>query len=360
MNLAMKTEMNLVQVLFKKGVLFDLDIGRWQAIARMDEQDLLLKKVNRSAMYLGHKKLLPPWASEKMVNLEGKMRGYLELHSAPFPIAGAVFVQYKTLPQVLKRLNELKAEFGAAADDLVANYESYKNYQLQTLDREAENIASQHYRGLEEKSKEKQGWTDELSKDYEELMAWLNNQKVRNRELYPGKEALRSRYYVSWRMFKVDPVGAAEMDEVGTEEVIAAQKQLQADLEAWVKEQAKEMHLALGKAAARAKELLEKQGKLHPKNLKPLFDAFELFGSVDIAGSSFQTQVGELKKQFLAFQSGSTGVPDYELSAAAVNNGKEDFAGLLDTVAKLAVEETAQKAGLDAVTGSEFKRVLEL
>jgi hypothetical protein len=345
--------MSVVQVLFKKGVLFDLDIGKWHAISRMNEDDLLLKNVNRKAVYLGHKKLLPYWASQKLSNLEGKLRGALGAHSSPFPIAGAVFVQYKYLGDLMKKLKALKAEYEVAADELVASYDNYKNYQIQTLDQEAENIAKQHYGDLEAQAVKEGGWSPELKTEYHNLVTWLDSQKAQHQKLYPPKDELRAKYYVEWRMFKVDPVGSEEMNNMGAEEMVAAQKKLQEDMEQWVKDQAKEIHLALGKAAARAQALLSKQGKLHPKNIKPLVDAFEMFKVVDFTGSDLQKKIDELKKLFIDND-------NLDMSAEAINDDQEQFKSMLETFADLAVDAVAEEAGDKALQNSEFNRLLEL
>ena len=82
-------------------------------------------------------------------------------------------------------------------------------------------------------------------------------------------------------MFKVS--SANSLNGISAEDALEASQKLQQDLQGWIHETAILMHKTLGEAAAHAKDLLEKQGKLNPKNLKPLFDAFEVFKSIDFA-----------------------------------------------------------------------------
>src|SRR5690606_27358514 len=134
------------------------------------------------------------------------------------------------------------------------------------------------------------------------LWKWLKVQQETHRKLYPDKDKLLAKYGVTWRMFKVDSLGDAEAELLSPEDakVIAEQQaQLKKDMEDWVKAKAVEMHKKLGQAAAQAKKMLADNGKLNPKNLKPLFSAFEEFQKVDIAGSSFQKAISDAKDKFL-------------------------------------------------------------
>ena len=95
---------DIINVVFKKGVLFDITIGRWSALHQMKTDDLLLAKLNRRIIYPGHKKLLPDDAAQPIVALEGKIRTWVRKKSMNFPISGAVFVNFKALPGMLKAL----------------------------------------------------------------------------------------------------------------------------------------------------------------------------------------------------------------------------------------------------------------
>lgn len=339
---------DIVQIVFKKGVLFDICVSRWNALHQMKTGDLLLEKLNRKVIYPGHKKLLPEEESYPLVHMEGKIRTFVAKRSMPFPIAGVVFVNFQTLPDMLKGLKELKSEYLSAAEKLFINFEEIKKKQVQILDEEARKVAVQN--GLYEQA---------TPLDQREILKkWLAAQHDQHLSLYPPKDKLLEKFDVTWRMFKVNPLGDADAQLLGDEDaevIVQQQAQLKEDLENWVKAKAVEMHKKLGQAAAQAQKLLADNGKLNPKNLKPLFAAFEEFQAVDFAGSSFQKAIQEVKTKYLPKTHGI----DFSDVAAAVNESSAEFDSFLSAFSSLAVEEMAEKAGAAALASSEFKRVVE-
>lgn len=340
---------DVIQVVFKKGVLFDITIGRWSALHQMKTNDLLLEKLNRRIIYPGHKKLLPDDAAQPIATLEGKIRSFVRKHSMQFPISGAVFVTFKALPDLLKGLKQLKTEYETAAQALVTNWDKFKADQIKALDEEARKVAVQN--GLYE--------NNTPMADKETLKNWLKTQHSQHVDLYPPKDQLLAKYYVSWTMFKVgqlDQTAAEEFQEAAADFFQEQQEKLKQSMIIWVKEKAVEMHKKLGEAAANAKALLAENGKLNPKNLKPLFAAFEEFKSIDFAGSSFAPVIEGIEKKFLV---GANGV-DFEDVATAVNGSADEFSNLLSSMADLAVEEVAAKAGAVSLANSDFKRIVEV
>ena len=342
---------DIIQVVFKRGVLFDINVSRWSALHQMKTNDLLLEKLNRKVIYPGHKKLLPEDAGYPLVHIESTIRTFVRKNSMDFPISGAVFVSFKTLPKMLKGLKDLKAEYEEEAAKLCANFPAIKDKQVAVLDDEARKIAVQN------------GLYDPLTSapDREILKNWLKDQHTQHLELYPKQEDLPAKYSVSWTMFKVNPLDAGTASLLPTEdaEVIAAhQKKLHDDMEKWVKSKATEMHKLLGDAAKQAANLLAENGKLNPKNLKPLFNAFETFKAVDFAGSSFEDVIKDIESKYLVTD--TSGETDFKSVAASINSSTDEFGALLQTVGALAVEEVAEKAGAVALANSEFKRVVEV
>ena len=131
----------LVNVIFKKGVLFDINIGKWAAQHRMTPEDLMMEKVNAEAMHIGFKRLMPSKAMKPIIHLEGKIRSFVDKMSMPFPIAGAVFVNYKMLKPLVQGLKSYSEDYQEAAQELVEHYDEYREAQLSVLDAEAEKIA---------------------------------------------------------------------------------------------------------------------------------------------------------------------------------------------------------------------------
>lgn len=343
---------DIIQVVFKKGVLFDITIGRWSALHQMKTDDLLLAKLNRKIIYPGHKKLLPEDAAYPIVHLEGKIRTFVRKRSMDFPVSGAVFVNFKALPKMLKGLKKLRAEYEEKAQELYNNWDGIKASQIKALDEESRKIAVQN--GLYEPK------TPPAEKEI--LQTWLKKQHEQHLALYPERKDLLTKYYVTWSMFKVNPLdqtAAEAMKEEDAEFITQQQAQLKASMEKWVKEKAVEMHKKLGEAAAQAQALLADNGKLNPKNLKPLFAAFEEFSAIDITGSSFEAVIEDIKKTYVPAGSSDDDM-DFKALAESVNNNKDEFTGLLNTLAALAIDEVATKAGASALGSSDFKRIVEI
>ena len=126
----------------------------------------------------------------------------------------------------------------------------------------------------------------------------------------------------------------------------------------WVKSLGKQLHQQIGAAAKNAIELLEKQGKLHPKNLKPLFDAFEKFKSVDFAGSGWSIIINKLEKEYLVLDAGEDEA-DFKSMVDKVNDTQEAFTEMLEEIAGLATESAAEYAAHASLEKTELKRVLE-
>jgi hypothetical protein len=342
----------ILNVVFKKGVLFDITIGRWSALHQMGTNDLLLKKLNRKIIYPGHKKLLPEEASYPLIHLEGKIRTFVRKRSMDFPVSGAVFVNFKTLPAMLKGLKQLRAEFEVKAQELYDTWEEVKEKQIKALDEESYKIAVQN--GLHEP------YTPPSDKEI--LQDWLKAQHLQHLSLYPDKDALLKKYYVSWSMFKVNPLEKNAAESISEEDaafITQQQEQLKASMEKWVKDKAAEMHKKLGEAALQAKSMLADNGKLNPKNLKPLFNAFEEFAAIDFAGSSFEAVIDDIKNKYGSVIS-KDGEMDYKAVAENVNGSTDEFDSLLSTLADLAVEDVAKQAGATSLANSDFKRVVEI
>ena len=340
----------LAETIFSKGALMGLHIGRWTGVKKMRPNDMLMKSIDEDALYLGHKKLLPSKALERLIELEGKARTTLANRSMDFPIAGARFVTYSALTDIIEDLTDLKTEWNREVEELIAEYPRMKADQLATLNRQAEAFMN-----------EELGKTPaaDYKRRKEELEVWLREQQRLNESFYPTVDELRSKFSFTWRMFTIQSVDG--ITELEGDEVRAAQQRLREDLQTWVRAAASEMHKSLGEAAANARDLLEKNGKLTPRNLSPLFNAFESFLSVDFTGkSTFRETIDTIKKKFLVQNPDGT----YNLGQMAENvsteRGSLELKGMLKIMGELAVQETADKAGVAVLGATDFGRMVEI
>lgn len=340
----------ITNILFDAGTLFHLYIGRWTGNKKMTERDLLIEEVDKSAFYLGHKKLLPKKAQEALQTIEGQSRSFLSSRSVPFVFGNARYVSYHVLRDVLSRLQQFKDRWDAAVTDLVTNYPTFKEEQLALLDRETHAIAEKQLQAVAPYAYEAKRV---------ELANWEEERKKLNRSLYPDVSELRGKFQFEWRMFKLSPLeGVERLTTLDAQALLEEQRRIRADLGQWVREASVMMHRELGEAAANAKRMLEEHGKLNPRNLRPLFEAFETFNAVNFAGpSQFKDTIESIRARYL--QRTGAGETDWELTANIVNESKEEMRSLLDTISGLAVEETAKQAGVRSVRAGDFGRVID-
>lgn len=346
------------EILFDQGTLVDLYIGRPTFQRKLRSASLLLEGViNDNALQLGNKRLMPKEALAMHVTLEGMARTVLTNRSIGFPISGARFVAYSALPALLKRLQDIRHQWNMATTVFVQRYEELREKQLQVLDKQTEDLM---YKQLAMMSEE------ERSKRSSKLLQWQDNEREATREMYPKVEDVAGSFQFSWRMFKVSALeGGAQAKGLmlDDQEILAAQTEMRADLQKWVRSAMAEAHKALGETAKQARELFEKQGKLHPKNLRPIFEAFETFSAIEFTGKSdWRKQVEEAKSRFIVRD--AEGNIDIERTSIGINStemASGEFKKLLDSIGTLAVGKASEEAGLMALSRvGEFKRVVEV
>jgi len=350
-----EAEVQPTEVLFDKGTLMDLYIGKPTFQKKLRAGDVVLEGINEDAIYLGHKKLLPKEAMARLVTLEGHARTALAGRSLEFPLSGARFVYFRALPDLLTRLRALQTQWVEAVQALVAGYPELKEQQLTILDKQSEDLMQQELQKLTEEQRKTRSV---------ELLEWLDAQRLQNRKLYPPVTELPGMFHFSWRMFKISAMeGLEEMNSLQQDELLAARETIKADLQKWVKTATLDMHTALGEAAAQAKSLLEKQGKLNPKNLRPLFEAFETFNAIDFTGSSdWRKQVDSARERFI--KRDKDGMINFDLTAESINGtnfATTEFKNLLNSIGSLAVQKTAEEASKMAISKvGAFKRFVEV
>lgn len=346
----MTTNAGLTEALFQRGALMDLYIGRWTGMKKMRPNDMLLADFNEDAMYLGHKKLLPKKAMEPLIELEGKGRSILAARSMEFPIARARFVTYSTLPDVTERLGQVRKQWGEAVDVLATQYPSLMEQQLELLEHQADAFVTEEMKKATANRAQRIG----------ELAIWKENQVKLNRSFYPTVEELKNRFSFTWRMFTISALeGVHQL--LDPNEVQEAQNRLRADLQQWVVAASAEMHKTLGEAAANARQLLEKNGKLTPRNLKPLFDAFESFKAMDFTGKSgFLDTIQHIQERFL--RKNPDGTYNLNQMAEDMNSdySRQEIGRMLTSMGELAVDEAAEQAGIVSLRAGEFMRFVDL
>jgi hypothetical protein len=340
---------DIKQLLFQEGVLFGLSISRWTARSRINSNDLLID-VNKEAVDSGFKKLMPSEALQPLANIESRARAVVNDRSMYFEITGGRFVAKGAVAGIIQELTELKAAFQVEVEKFLESYPRFKDEQIAKLDRVA------YGRMMDERAKYVGRTEPAAAAKLTELNEYYAQQQTKNRTLYPSVQELRRKFGFDWRMFGITDV--QQLGGLTAEQVQAANAQLQQQLAQWVREATFDMHRTLGEVAVQVRVMLERQGKLNPRNLRPLFDAFQAFEALDFVGTSaVRNVINDIRSRF---QVGNETAIDMDATADAVNESGAAFSTLLDTVGRLAVDDVARQAGVHALRSSgRFARVLD-
>ena len=106
---------------FEELVAIQLAVRSWPGQAKLSAEDLGLKEDEVPEIFrLGNKRLYPEEWRQTFNQLAGKARSYLNDHSFPFVVEYVRAIPKRNLAKVVERLEELKAEYLAKADEFVA------------------------------------------------------------------------------------------------------------------------------------------------------------------------------------------------------------------------------------------------
>ena len=109
---------------FQDGKLVNVHIGMWGMSAGLMEEDILLDNKLPENIDLGKKMLIQKAVYKKFKNLESRIRRYLYDNSFEFPLLSqAHFVPKSRYLEVYDGLSKLKADYMAAADEFILNYD---------------------------------------------------------------------------------------------------------------------------------------------------------------------------------------------------------------------------------------------
>ena len=343
----------MTNLLFDRGTLIHLYIGRWTGNRKMSQNDLLLEDVDDKAMNVGFKKLMPADWHNRFQHIESQARVLLASLSTEFPIGNARFMFYRVVPDFLRRIQPWKNRCDRAVDEFVAEYSQLKERQLELLDAQARKLVDQELSLMQP--------SDRKEIRRRELADWLSEQQRKNEKLYPKAEEIRFKFIFTWRMFKISAVdGVEQMNTMDQTQLVEAQNMVHEEMRRWAREASAEVHQAFGRAAANAQDLLTRHGRLTARNLRPLFEAFEQFRALEFSGTSdFNTMIDQIRRQFLV--TGADGSADYAATAERVNGNTAALSDLLNSIGGLAVDEVAAEAGIRSLQrAGEFGRFVEI
>jgi hypothetical protein len=294
---------------FEEMVAIQLNTRSWPGQAKLSPEDLGLKEEDVPEIFrLGNKRLYPDEWRQVFGQLANKARSYLNDNSYPFVMEYVRAIPKRNLAKVVERLEELKADYLARANEFVEHYESIK----------AE-------------------WREKYPDIWHRLAPH-----------YPSSSQLRRKFDFFWTVFEIR---GAEAREGSAPEIIAAYEQARAELESRYQEMVEEAVVYLRKKVLEVATNLSsrlKDGRIvrndtleSVRRVEGWFKDLNIFGDAQV-----EEALGRLR--------GALNGTDYD---ALKDNEplKQELAGLADQVA-------AAAGTLDDVSliSGNYKRLIDL
>ena len=192
-----KSKDNVSYNIYKSGVVADLTVSKWGAMAKLKPEDLGLGSIPE-LIKLGHKELMKPEYLEKIRSAGSRFEDYLNHHSYVFPFGSARFVTYEVLEDVLSKAKEAEKEFNEAVEEFLNDYDTRRAEMLTEYREVFKKI-------LEEKEGDEPFAKQLIMMDVENLVSKLSMK-------YPSRADLESRFNFDFTTFEVGLPGFNQLD----------------------------------------------------------------------------------------------------------------------------------------------------
>jgi hypothetical protein len=186
--------------LFQLGCLFVIRASYWSCRIGNEPQDFHLSPArveSKAIASFGSKELIDPHKGRKVFQqIEKKARHQLAKYSKPFPAANAHFVPWEHAPELIDKLEGLKAEFDQAVEDFLLQYPQLRaDWQFEHPD-----VPDAAYPAAAElRKKFSFGWHTfkvagaASAMAVDDIQAELASQQLRDEQLVQMKQNLQSR-----------------------------------------------------------------------------------------------------------------------------------------------------------------------
>lgn len=186
----MTREQQISMNIYKSGVIVDLSIGKWQAIAKLDPREVGLETVPEE-IYLGHKRLMKKVHMKEIRKIAHKAENWLNSRSWVFPVGSSRFVSYRSLSKLMEKMKEYETDFYAAVEEFVVErYGALRTEMIAHFDKVFDEMLAKAYPDPE--------GNGDREKAKQILMAKLNSK-------YPNEIELRSKFHFDFVIFEVAP-----------------------------------------------------------------------------------------------------------------------------------------------------------
>ena len=190
-------------------------MGWWSGAKHLSPEDLGLDPADvANAFHLGKKMLVPEAVIHQFRSIEALARKVVADNSFSFPIGYARFVPRSVFEKVHQTLEDYKTQYMALADEMVANFEAYRNEMLPIYQEAARKAYAKKSPTQTEFSLATD--TDPIAEREEYVHQFME----RINSYYPPVESLRRQFYMRWDVYRVaiPDMEASVADEIAHDE----------------------------------------------------------------------------------------------------------------------------------------------
>lgn len=273
-----------VSSIFGGGFLVDIDVSRWSGKTVLTEEILGLEpgSINPDVMRLGHVRLVPRDSGQVLERIENRARRILLEYSFPFKVLPSVrFVTARALPEMITKLDAIKAEYDAAADSFAANYPAL----LETQEIALTDAIIESYERISLASQVSESEEDFVERVLCELI-----------ETAPRPDEIRERYEMRWIVFRMDTADLDAMDAQVTDTMNRQQLDaisatirksdaaIEASIEAFASKAIEAARKEVSDACVRAAHYMSGKSTIPERVRTKLVETIRKFRLVDLVG----------------------------------------------------------------------------
>ena len=334
--------------IFKDGILIDIFVSFWTASKKLRPEDMGLKAEDVAQAYkLGKKMLIPANVIQAFRAIETRARRLHAEASFEFPVGRSRFVPKNQVVKLIKALMECRDKYMALVEDLVANYDKYRQEML-PMYQEAAEIA--YARQLPA--------TREFGMEYDpvkEKTDFIKGFMDRIATYYPPAEELRGHFSLTWDMYQT---AMPEMVEIEADKIIKKEAELeifkkecrertQKKVDAFAEDVVKVLRSETVEICDRIATNLKEGKVIKGKTLHSLKDFIDRFQELNFVGDfNIQNQLQSLREKVLDAYPADTIADDMNI--------QEELKRRLGKI----VEDASSITDINSITG-EYRRKIQ-
>ncbi len=202
--------------LFHDGMLVDLTVHFYGAQRKLKEEDIGLDEVSE-AFSLGKKLLLPHEVMHEFRLVESRARALIDDASYRFPIGNARFIPKRKFVKTVNELRTLQNKYKELVNDLVTNYQVYRDRMRPTYRKAAEDAYDTRF--MKNGSAQTELLQDAKEKFVEEFLKRID-------ACYPDVHSLESKFSIELAVFEVALPKLHESDATDVAQDMTLQSEL--------------------------------------------------------------------------------------------------------------------------------------